>query len=256
MFSESGFAVVKNEDIYLSLICGGRGVAHKHVDDTSITLRYRGVDVFIDGGSFNYDEKNPYRQYVRSAAAHTGLYLSSMERLSPKEYFRDLKPQARITDFIESENSVLINCQNVLLDRKVVFKRSVLVAFPDEIAIKDSFELSEEFNDDPVVQRFLFGKDIKSVLKDGFVSMICGEVEATMFKLDFSWNESFSSQVKPKVKGWCSEKPNQITPSSSMEFTDKRTTGEFCKVISLSGQKDLNNFSTTIKEFAGLQNKT
>ena len=61
-FSESGFAVIKNDDLYVSIICGRRTSAHKHVDDTSITIRYCGEDICIDGGNYNFDRSSPYRQ--------------------------------------------------------------------------------------------------------------------------------------------------------------------------------------------------
>ncbi len=40
-FYESGFAVVKNDELYLSILCGARTEIHKQVDDTSMTLRYQ-----------------------------------------------------------------------------------------------------------------------------------------------------------------------------------------------------------------------
>ena len=39
-FYESGFAVVKNDDLYLSILCGAPTETHKQVDDLSITLRF------------------------------------------------------------------------------------------------------------------------------------------------------------------------------------------------------------------------
>jgi hypothetical protein len=74
----SGYAFIKDKDLYLSLKCGFSGLNHKHVDDSSITLTYNGWEVLVDGGSYTYDLENEYRRYLESCLGHSGFFFEQL----------------------------------------------------------------------------------------------------------------------------------------------------------------------------------
>jgi len=73
-FGESGFLIIKDSSLYVSLVCGSRSDNHKQVDDSSLTLCYEGEDLIVDGGSYCYDSNDPYRKYLVSFRGHSGLF--------------------------------------------------------------------------------------------------------------------------------------------------------------------------------------
>ena len=48
---------------------------HRHDDDLSLTLNIGGVDVFLDGGLYKYEEKNEQRMFLRSPSSHSTIVL-------------------------------------------------------------------------------------------------------------------------------------------------------------------------------------
>ena len=87
-FYESGFAVVKNDDLYLSILCGAPSETHKQVDDSSMTLRFLNQDILIDGGSYLFDRTDPFRRCIASSLGHSGLFLKEFDGLLRREVLR------------------------------------------------------------------------------------------------------------------------------------------------------------------------
>lgn len=80
-FPESGFSVIKEKGFYLSFKCGGSSFSHRHIDDTSVTLRLEGLDFICDAGMYNYESGNKLRRYFVSHNAHSGFFPSSSSNL-------------------------------------------------------------------------------------------------------------------------------------------------------------------------------
>lgn len=72
---ESGFFIHKSGDLYLTAKCGGSTFAHRHVDETSITLQYKGIDFIVDAGLYNFSTLTDRQaRWFRSARAHSGVF--------------------------------------------------------------------------------------------------------------------------------------------------------------------------------------
>ena len=116
-FYESGFAVVKNDDLYLSIVCGAPTETHKQVDDSSMTLRFLNHDVVIDGGSYLYDTTDPYRRCIASSLGHSGIFLKEFDSLLRKEVLRKFGPvSGKIERFEEDDAGVRVRCQYLVRD--------------------------------------------------------------------------------------------------------------------------------------------
>lgn len=159
-FFESGMAVIKDDDLYVSLICGRRGDAHKQVDDTSITVRYKNTDIIIDGGHLSYDRLDPYRRSLESSLGHSGVFPEFVEGVSPYSYL-SVKQDASILKFSRNDASVDVSAQLSFPGRGYTVSRTVSVFFPRLIVIRD--EVDSEDCEVQTTQRFLFGSSLNEV---------------------------------------------------------------------------------------------
>lgn len=78
-----GFATYARGETMLTFNCGHENYAHKHCDDTSITLSYKGVPLVLDGGFWGHDWNDPRVIYSKSQSAHSGLFLREFDDLHP-----------------------------------------------------------------------------------------------------------------------------------------------------------------------------
>ena len=253
-FYESGFAVVKNDVLYLSIICGARMEYHKQVDDSSLTLRFRNRDILIDGGSYSYDRTDPYRRCVESSFGHSGLFLKDFDGLLRTEFLKKFGPvSGKIEQFEESDEGVRIKCLYSVRDGRAVFVRHIFVCWPDEVAIVDSVEVSDIAIGLETVQRFLFGPTL-DVRFDGRDKLIlaAGEFSCTLFQLVDCEGILYYGEKTSPVRGWYSEKWNEILPTNGVDFIRNSQTNRFSTILKLSKCASLSECSTTVRAFAGL----
>jgi hypothetical protein len=86
LFKRANFLISKNSDFYLSFKCGFTSSAHKQADETSVTLRVGGRDIFVDSGLYNYDRNDPIEQYVRSSRGHSAVFPEIVDNMSIRKY--------------------------------------------------------------------------------------------------------------------------------------------------------------------------
>lgn len=72
---EAGIGVFNNKKAQATLVfnCGYQNLTHKHFDDLSFTLSIEKEQIFVDSGKYNYNLKDPLRQHMLSALAHTTI---------------------------------------------------------------------------------------------------------------------------------------------------------------------------------------
>lgn len=123
------FAVHKSQRAYLSMICGMDKNFHKHVDDLSLTLRFDGLDVLIDGGRYSYDIAHPIRRHLEGNLAHSGLSVASMNGLSPSDWFKQqakggVEAAPRENGGCNARMSIDIPSRNVALERTLRYRET------------------------------------------------------------------------------------------------------------------------------------
>jgi hypothetical protein len=253
-FYESGFAVVKNDDLYLSILCGAPTETHKQVDDSSITLRFRNRDIIIDGGSYLYDTTDPYRRCVASSLGHSGVFLKEFDGLLRREVLRKFGPvSGKIERFEESKEGVRVECQYSVRDGRAVFVRNIFVCWPDEVAIVDSVEVSDLALSPETVQRFLFGATL-DVCFDGRakLNLTSEEFSCSLFQLSGCDSVLYRGESGDSFRGWYSHKYKEILPTYAVDFVLKSRMNRFSTIIKLAKCTDLSECSTTVRAFAGL----
>ena len=252
-FYESGFAVVKNDELYLSILCGARTEIHKQVDDTSMTLRYKNRDILIDGGAYLYDQADPHRRCVESSLGHSGLFLKEFGGLLRKEFLKKFGAvSGKIERFEESNDGVRVKCVYSVSNGCTVFTRNIFVCWPDEVAIVDSIELGDVAGSPEAVQRFIFGQtldvrfDNRSKLILTYENFSC-----TLFQLLDCEGDLYRGEGGSLVRGWFSKKYKEILPTFGVDFVPNAPSSRFSTIIKLSKCSSLSECSTTVRAFAG-----
>lgn len=161
-FTESGFGIIKDDDTYISLICGNRGRSHKQVDDTSLTLRHCDTDLLVDSGNYSYDKNNPIRKSIASTYGHSGIFPEYIEGISPQSY-----PQQgttfSISEIQKTDLQEFISCQVHYGPKNTTIKRKITYIKPDTIIITDEVNNPNQYN---IIDRWLFGPNFKSINED------------------------------------------------------------------------------------------
>ncbi|MHC1680304.1 MAG: heparinase II/III family protein [Methanomassiliicoccales archaeon] len=173
-FTDAGYAVVNEYPLFATLKCGFTGYVHKHIDDDSLTLRYSGKDIIVDGGMYSFDINDKDRRYFISWRAHSGLFTSDFEKLLFKD-FSGTEPSsiAGINFFSKSHNSIRINCYNHFI-KDTVLKRELIFVKPNALIIKDSAIGSEKKE---VFQQFLLHPDAELSVTGNEVTGKIGDVK-------------------------------------------------------------------------------
>lgn len=209
-FSESGLVVFKQKDLYFSLICGSGSEVHKQMDDTSITLRYKNVDILIDSGLFTFDWENNNRRYVASQRGYSGIFIKEFD-----EYLRPIMLRKHKTfkaeiifchyEFdclsvmcrVSIDDNFLINrlifldvnsSKLKIFDEVISIKSSVFIqrfVFPGEVSIDDFFN-GEQFsilcaNNIFVNSIFRVNNDVNIFIGEGVRSVTYNEVLPSKF---------------------------------------------------------------------------
>ena len=252
-FFESGFAVVKNDDLYLSILCGAPTETHKQVDDSSITLRFMNRDILIDGGSYTFDRTDPYRRCVASSLGHSGLFLKEFGGLVRREYLRKFGPvSGHIERFEESHEGVRVKCSYSIRGGRAVFVRNIFVCWPDEVAIVDSVELKDMAGSPEPVQRFLFGPtfDVRFDEKNK-LALASEDFSCTLFQLSDCDGVLYRGESGSPVRGWYSYKYKEILPTYGVDFVRFSPVSQFSTIIKLAKCASLSECSTGVRTFAG-----
>jgi len=255
-YFQSGFCVVKTEDVYLSLICGSRTETHKQVDDTSITLRYKGTEILTDAGSYLYNRSNPHRRCVESSYGHSGIFPAEGDGLLRKEFLRMFNPvSGGIESFDQNASGTRIQAIFRLANGAVTIERNVYLSDADEVAVVDLVKLHDpsKYRKELFVQRFLLGPELEC-RRDGekTVFMEGGQVKCSIFQLaDIDSSSVYKGEETNKVRGWQSYSTGVINPTYGVDFYQKLRAGKlaFASVISLSGAASYDACSDAVRDF-------
>ncbi|MCC5450274.1 heparinase II/III family protein [Rheinheimera sp. UJ51] len=193
-FPESGFSIVKEKDFFLTFKCGGSSFSHRHIDDTSITLRVGGLDFICDGGMYNYDNSNELRKYFVSYRAHSGFFSEQASAIRFKD-FKSAREMAKTTNLISDKSFISIEGENYYSEN-CKFKRRINIEKIDNekvssILIFDSFKSSE--NDNWKVQ-FLLHPDVS--IKKSDTGFVLKRNSISLF-LGFCSNSKFAVNIEP-----------------------------------------------------------
>ncbi|RQS67964.1 heparinase [Burkholderia sp. Bp8963] len=229
-FFESGFAVVKRDDFYFSLVCGGRTEWHKQMDDSSIYLQYKGVDVVIDAGSYSYDQSNPYTRCITSTTGHSGIVPASLDGLPRHEVQSKFGPvSGRIERFEESDDGVRIACSYAVKGCDATYKRYIYVGHADEVVVVDTFDAPESAD---TVQRFILGPGLEVAAGDGVIRLTAPSFAGAIVHQAVA--DIYQGQSEDKIRGWSAFEFGKVVPTTGIDLRTGNTEREFSTIIRLA----------------------
>jgi len=255
-YFESGFCVVKTEDLYLSFICGSLTETHKQVDDTSITLRYKGVEILTDAGSYLYNRNNPHRRCVESSYGHSGIFPAEGDGLLRKEFLRWFGPVTGSIDSFEQDGTTTrIQATFKLANGALSIERNIFLSSKNEVAVVDTVNLIDpaKYRKEHFVQRFLTGPEMNCRrVGEKIVFMENSELKCSMFQLsDIDSSSVYKGEESNKVRGWQSYSLGEINPTYGIDFYQRLRGGklQFATVISLNGAASYDDCSSEVQNF-------
>ncbi|MGW8629720.1 heparinase II/III domain-containing protein [Streptomyces albidoflavus] len=162
----------------MSVSCGSASEIHKQMDDSSIHLRYKGVDLIVDSGAYLYDATDRFRKCVQSSTGHSGLYLKQFDGIPRHEILAKYGPfRGQIVKFEELKDGVRLACTYSILDDAIVVNRYIYVIWDNEIVIVD--KVNGDASD--AVQRFIFGSQVNVSTKKNHLKLDANGVSCTLF---------------------------------------------------------------------------
>lgn len=180
-FWESGFYVMRDENVYLLARCGPLGLrglgSHSHNELLSFELNVEGSDVFVDSGTYCYSLDPEARNLFRSTAYHNTVRIDGLEQntIYPNELFRlfDEANAKALAWRVERDKETFSgeHYGYAKLPGKVVHRRSIeWRKAAKEIVVKDEFRGAGRH----LLEWFYHVKDNKVALENGKIVVEAG----------------------------------------------------------------------------------
>jgi hypothetical protein len=215
VFEQSGFAVWKRDGLYLSFVCGARAEFHKHVDDTSITLRVDGVDLILDSGGYSYDWRDPLRQCVASQRGHSGLFFERFDRHLRKQFLAAAAPYAAGLSHWRDDGGVAHVAGSCSMMGGTHRTRREL-AFDGDRAFTITDGYDSDAGESPV-QRYIIPVEATVTAGDAGLTIVNQAVRATLTLPARSAVSVMVGHAHGLHKGWRSTGFGRIEPSLCVE---------------------------------------
>ena len=143
-FPDSGITRVSlgsDLDSFLILDHGPLGMppifSHAHADALSVLIRFRGIDLVVDPGTYMYTGGVTWREYFRSTAAHNTLCIDSADQAdqaTPFQWTRPYDAELIRSETDESGTALLLARHDGYSNSSVVHWRSVILV-PNKLII-------------------------------------------------------------------------------------------------------------------------
>lgn len=224
-FPESGYGVLKNEHVYLSLICGSRSEIHKHADDSSLTLWWDGHPLIVDAGSYLYDRKNPYRRTMESALGHSGIFLETVDGpLRPQIVREQADYWAYISDFSGDPTTERGLRGSYGLGPRARVDRHIQLVGDCWVTVRDVVRIGDSSLSVRATQRWLVGPQLSgSRMGHGhwWFSSGTDTPGVTIIALSNSEEELYSGEDWGKHRGWYSENYGQRSSTTGLDLVSR-----------------------------------
>jgi len=241
-FPNSGI-IINEEKTHITIKCGGSTYNHRHVDDTSITVRYSGSDIIVDAGMYNYQSSDAMRQWITSYRAHSGFFVESCSTVDFP--YRDrtklkLPPPdsiARISDYLSDGDYIFAELESHLVPG-VSIKREVQIILPNIIILRDQLhsETPQRWR-----QQYLLHPECSLDVKGHSAIIRRGNVCCEIM-------QHTSSTVRACEKAWYSERFMVAEETNSLVFSGYSSSVELLTSIRFFGGEKNEYSEIAIKE--------
>lgn len=138
---ELGLTVIQREDFYTSFTAGYSTITHKHRDDLSITLFYKGDDILVDSGKFSYGG-DIRRRYIMSPQAHSTLFFNNEDyKLDNDNRFTR---SVQTTKFFDNKKYTFVEGKNHSFESSKISRVVIVLENYPVVILLDSAESEAE----------------------------------------------------------------------------------------------------------------
>lgn len=230
VYNKSGIGFLKSESSYMTIKSGFSNTSHKHFDDLSFTYNYKGDDVFLDGGKYNYNNKDPFRSYIISPWAHNTVIVNK------KSY--NLNPNLQINAGIVNEtlgNDMgyveLINnhYENVEINRKVVNIYPNILFVIDTINSKYSNLYSQVFNVHPnfSIRKLDSNEVVMANKENGVLLKMKQHLQNNLIEYSFGYKNN------ENIAGFFSEQFDDLKECHNLQFHSEQKNHKYITTIEI-----------------------
>lgn len=213
-FSERvGLWIYKRDGVFLSFKCGFESVTHKHADDTSITLNYRGEDFIVDAGTANFNYRDKKILGLRTQKGHSGVYFPKFDEVHPAKLYGVDGYGAKSALVTATERTAR---GGYLVSGNFVAHRHVVVASPTRIRVEDH---TSSIRPARSIVRFIVPAEVDVIQDRAGFRLIAEKSEARVrFNQRVRTTITRGQEVAP-YKGWISVRPNETTVANCIEIS-------------------------------------
>jgi len=143
IWENHGTAMLRTGDSTCHLVSGApKGIArqasHRHLDMLSISVRFRGRGIILDGGTGRYFGNEELRNSLRSEKSHSGIYSADMKWATMSDLFEIPKPPIGRVEKL-SPNSIAIEAygKSGMSARREVISTERGYKIKDRLSIKN-----------------------------------------------------------------------------------------------------------------------
>ncbi|MEK4621809.1 MULTISPECIES: heparinase II/III family protein [Priestia] len=243
-FKDSGVAFLRNDwktaerPMYLMFSSAFHSTVHKQADDLSFILSYGSTDFFVDGGKYNYNQEDPYRQYFTSVFAHNSIAINDQSyAINP-----DKVGQSKIVNFKSTPSYSYVTGRHTLYDN-IVVKRTMIYIKPSNIIIHDEI-LSDDEN--KYSQIFNIGADVTVNKISDKDFLLKSQLDSTIIRLtqldssDLTGVHIYNGLENP-IRGWQSYSLNEKHPINSIYFDKKGKNQSYFTLLNFNEHDKIKN---------------
>lgn len=140
---ELGLTVIQSEDFYTSFTAGYSTITHKHRDDLSMTLFYKGDDILVDSGKFSYGG-DIRRRYIMSPQAHSTLFFDKEDYKLDNDNRFSRKVQT--TKYFDNKEYTFVEGKNHSFESSKLSRRLIALKNYPVVILLDSAQSEVESN--------------------------------------------------------------------------------------------------------------
>lgn len=238
IFPLAGYAIFRDswresrsftDTVYVYFKCGFLSNYHRHDDDLMLLLSGLGEDWLVDSGSYNYQEQDPIRIYMRSNRAHN---VPVIHGSLPTRDLRQVRKGTGIQRFSISENysdvhGVSTIYSNLNVHRHVEYLKPFRIIMTDHLEAADNFELPRWST------LFQVPIDKRIFVRDQEVFLISSNGNQLQIKIPPNSKVSIFSGCTERIQGCRSERLNNAKPIQSIEISHSPNTASVMYYLTL-----------------------
>lgn len=138
LYPDGGLCAIKTGGMLVTFKCKSILQSHTHVDDSSITARYRDIDLALDCGQYSYDRYHPISRFLRTSGGHSGIFPLFADGMALVEYLRR-RNSAEIKQYEFDGTTGRVSGGYELDHGAIKVSREITVA-PSRIKVRDSWK--------------------------------------------------------------------------------------------------------------------